>query len=295
MHIMYSHQRGFTLIEAIITLIIIAIISGLLGFILLVPLETYRDTQKQTDVTEQLRRVSRNFNQAIQHALPHSVRIKKTGNITALEFLHVLDMGFFRQHTENTHSALDFTVNQGQFSIIGKLQQVNKFQFGNGATTCLQSQADCLIIQNTGQPPTSSLAITTGQSHNAYLGMQDNYAGNIATLSNGNNQQLQFDNSDVNNWHFSATGHNRFYIVDMPSSFICDTTTGELKHYRNYSITATQTTTLPADQGYVVIDNLTNCDFNYTAPNNGRTGFVTMTFTLSPNIHFFQQAAIHDE
>jgi MSHA biogenesis protein MshO len=77
--------QGFTLVEAIMVIVILGVLAGIVAVFIRAPILAYRDSVDRAEVTDQadlaLRRIARD----VRLALPNSVRVNASGS--ALEFL----------------------------------------------------------------------------------------------------------------------------------------------------------------------------------------------------------------
>ncbi len=77
-----------------------------------------------------------------------------------------------------------------------------------------------------------------------------------------------------------ASPAQRFYIVDTPVRFICDTSTQRMDRLFGYPITAIQSTS-PRGTSNLLVKNVTACDFVYDAGTATRGGLVTLQVTIT--------------
>jgi len=201
----------------------------------------------------------------IRLALPNSVRV--TGG-DSVEFLRTLDGGRYRGRPAPGPSGnvLDFNTQSGTFDYLGPLNNLALIDAGaaSGRSDCLVNNVDCLVIFNTGQ---------TGA--NAYAG------DNIAAITSKTSSTLSYDISPEDGFPFRSP-RQRFYVVDTPVSFICDTATEEVTRYSEYTIAGAQPDTgTPPAGGNLLVDRVSACDFTFDPGTESRAGMVTLSITLT--------------
>lgn len=270
-----AKQRGFTLIELIVVMVLVGILAGVLFMILRGPLQAVsanEDRARLVDIAETaLQRMTRE----IRLALPYSIRVSGTN---AVEFLRLLDGGRYRARGANR---LRFTNNQnsGTFDSLSTLTNAGSIATGAGSAACISGTADCMVVYNIGQPLTVAAATSSGRSANAYLGSSTSYDGNIATISAAAANSMSFDNSNLGGWNFAfQSPRQRFHVVDTPVSFVCSG--GEVHRFAGYAITATQSTT-PGGTDNLLVDQVSACNFTLRAPTLTRAGLLTISLTIN--------------
>lgn len=75
-------QAGFTLIEAVVVIMIIGILFGGIAIFMTRPIEGYVDAVRRADLTDQADVALRRIAREVRLALPNSLRIKDSGNAT---------------------------------------------------------------------------------------------------------------------------------------------------------------------------------------------------------------------
>lgn len=269
-------SKGFTLIELIMVIVLIGALASIASIFIVNPVEGFMDSQRRGELVDIAETALQRVAREIRDAAPNSVRLANNGTQFGIEFLSTVTGGRYRglQATGGPSNRLNFNVNTDTFDILGGLPGFAQVDVtgGVGQAACLNNTVDCLLIYNTG---------TSATDFNAYDG------DNIAAISAVSNTSLTFNNSDIPGWRFpAASPSGRFFVVDTPVSFVCDSITGELLMYQNYSIAASQALTAAGFgvAGAVLADQVSNCNVNtflYNAGAGQRYGLVVIRLTIT--------------
>ena len=271
----YKQTQGFTLIELIMVIVLIGALSSVASIFIAGPVKGFVDSNRRAELVDIAETALQRMTREIRYALPNSVRVSNNGNQYSVEFLHTLTGGRYRvaNATGGPSNKLNINSNNDSFDILGGLPSFTLINVGGGIgqASCLNNTVDCLVIYNTG---------TSATSFNAYNG------DNIAAITAVTNTLMTYDNSDIPGWKFPAKSpNNRFFVVDTPTSFVCDNVTGQLLMYQGYSIAAAQPLTAASfgTAGSVLADKVV-CDantFNYTTGAGVRYGLVIIRLVVS--------------
>jgi MSHA biogenesis protein MshO len=137
---MYMHpenQRGFTLVEMIIVIVITGIIGGMVAMFIRAPVQGYVDSARRAEMTDIADTALRRIGRDVRAAVPNSVRLPFPADSSYFEFLPTRDGGRYRSApgtgtlcngvANNTNGdALDFSQPDGLnhvdtcFEIIGR-------------------------------------------------------------------------------------------------------------------------------------------------------------------------------
>lgn len=255
-----SHQKGFTLVEMIMVIVITGIIGGMVAVFLNAPIRQYMDVARRAEMTDiadtALRRVARD----LRMALPNSVRV--TGDCDGagtcfIEFLPTTGGGRYRAGAGGTDNELDFVVADTGFEVLGAMPTV--------------AVGDQIVVYNLGIP-----------GADAYAG--DNRATAAAPAAPVVNLAPAFL------FPFDSPGR-RFHVVTTPVTYACDGA-GTLWRYWGYAIQDVQTKTdsiaeldgLIATQGARarLATNVSGCRFTYDQNIVAqRSGLVTMHLAIT--------------
>jgi MSHA biogenesis protein MshO len=251
------HQHGFTLLEAVLVIMLTGIVGVMVSTFIRQPIDAYVDLGRRAELTDAADVALRRIARELRTALPNSVRVDASG--TTIEFLPVRSAGRYRAAptTTNTGDVLDFSsASDGSFDVLGP-------------TVAAQS-GDQLVVHNLGLPGadayegTSRRALTTTGASLSSLGYT------------------------VGGTQFPyASPHQRFHVVSTPVSFGCTPLAGgagSLRRYAGYPIQATQpTSTLASLSGAgnaLLTGWVAACSFTYSGSTTTRNAVVTLRLTL---------------
>lgn len=283
-------MQGFSLIELVMVIVLIGALASVSSVFIAGPVSGFIDSNRRAALVDIAETALQRMTREIHYALPNSIRASNNGTQFAVEYLNTLTGGRYRalQATGGPSNKLNFNVNSDSFDILGGLPSFALVDTagGTGRAACLNNTVDCLVIYNTG---------TTATDFNAYNG------DNIAAITAVSNASMTFDNSDIPGWRFPAMSpNNRFFVVNGPVSFVCDSSTGELLMYQGYNITAGQPLTAASFgvAGAVLADKVSDCSANtflYNAGAGVRYGLVVIRLTISADgesVSLLQQAHV---
>lgn len=228
---------GFTLIEAVMVIVLTGIVVSVVAVFLVQPLLGYRDLDRRAMLVNAAESALRRMERDIRVALPNSVRISNlAGGGFALELLPSLDGAMYRRRAgggAGVFNRLNATNLDTDFDIHKYFQQI---------AVPSSSGTHRLVVDNLG---------TTGQD-NAYTAVSGTPAV-ITPLGTA----VAYNTSGIAGAHHvnlnpahQFRGHsprNRVYVVETPVTYLCSPNSanpvvGTLRRYESYPITATQPT-----------------------------------------------------
>lgn len=271
-------RDGFSLIEMIVVITLTGILAGFISSFISRPLAAYNDASARVVITTTAEGALRRIGRDIRRSLPNSVRVGGSG--TALEFFHVADGARYRASgginadTSADHTAAsDVLTFSGDtsFNTIGRLGGLS-FSYG----VALSAGHRIAIY-------TTDTTVWSNAATSANPGLITPASTTITLANDTDEDQIALSTSH----EFSlASPRAHFFVVDTPVSFICDTSAGTLTRYDGYTPASSQPTNpavapLSSATAAVLAQNVSSCDFRYSAGTSARAGLVTLELGLS--------------
>jgi MSHA biogenesis protein MshO len=263
-----SKQSGFTLVEAIMAIVLIGIIGSFLAVFIQGPILSYRDSRGRAELTDAADNALRFMARDIRLALPNSLRVSGSTN---LNFLLTKTAGRYLRAEDTTdpvaHPPLDFlTPANVSFTAIG------------AAPTGRQAiqQGDRIVVNNLGPgyQPGDAQDIASGRVNatvqSVTTGDANSYRITLATNP--------FATQDPPIPDPGA----RFFVVTGAVSYICTPSaagTGTLRRFLIGESIVQPTAAALGSGGIVLLDNVVTCNFQYD-PVNARMSMLSLSVTL---------------
>lgn len=247
-------QRGFTLVEAIIVIVITGVIAAVVAVFIRAPVDSYFDSVARAELTDAADTALRRISRDLRLALPNSIRVN--GNF--IELLLTSDGGRYLDESDNPTAGsniLDFASAANRtFDIVGF------------AMPAIQPGTS-IVVYNLGIAPANAYCSGTAGCNNRAV--VESVAGGTVTLV-------------ANPFPGGAlrSPSNRFQVVTTPVTYGCNG--GVLTRFWGYPITETQVAP-PTGAGVqsAVLARGATCNFAYTNQANVRSGLVGVGITLT--------------
>jgi len=247
-----KYMAGFTLIEAIMVIVITGILAALVSS-LAAPLKGYFDATARADLSDVADTALRRMARDVRLALPNSVRVNG-GNLN-LDFLATTGGGRYRTVVDvlGAGNPLDFTAPDTSFDVLGSTVDI--------------AAGDQIVIYNLGVSGADAYEGNTAATH---VRRAATAGTGLASVSITSTNRLPFD----------SPAH-RFQIVPEQLRYICDLATGRLTRYAGFTI-ATPSAAVPANGSSALLaSGVTACSFTYVPGVTQRASLVTLRLTLT--------------
>ncbi len=277
-----ASAAGFTLIEAVIAIVITGVLAGMVAVFITKPVEGYVDAVRRAELTDAADVALRRMMRDIRLALPNSLRVTTAGGVNYIEFIMTSVGGRYRDPADGSTGGdfLSFTSGADlSFDVLGTMP-------ANPAIAV----NDYLVVYNLGP------GYEPGNAYN-YDGTVCLAGGcNIALISNIVGKVITLDANP-----FAAQApplpspSARFQVVPgavRAVSFACPAAaSGNLTRHWNYGFNAAQATP-PAGGSSATLAGGASCVVEYTANATGRSGLLFVQLTLTAggeSVTLFQQ------
>jgi MSHA biogenesis protein MshO len=247
-------QQGFTLVEAVVVIVITGILAGVVAVFITRPVEGYVDTARRAELTDEADTALRRIARDLHLALPNSVRVDATGRM-----LEYIPAGAGGRYQSEGAGALDFTQAVSSFNVVG-----------TAAAPITAQAGDWIVVYNLG--PGIDRA-------DAYVGF------NRAAVRNSVNCNAANCTVPIAATQFPfESPSQRFQVVQQPVSYVCSPTgaggDGGLRRYTGYGFSAGQPASFTVS-GPLLAQNVNACSIAYTPGVTERSGLVVMSLTLT--------------
>jgi MSHA biogenesis protein MshO len=277
-----KRARGFTLVEAIVVMVLTAILAGIMVLFIRNPVNSYVDTAARAELTDVAEIALRRMAREIRTAVPNSIRFTTVGNTSFLEFIPSRAGGRYLAGDDGVnpgppvvHPPLSFTQpGQLTFEVIGPMPPAPYPIASN----------DIIIISNFGTGFDNGDAYALNANNRAVVDQVNPPNGKIITL---------LANPFAGNVNPPAS--KRFIVAGQPVTFACmnDPVTGrgQLMRFSNYGFQPNQVNPASLDlrsltpsrqvQMALMADNVLGCNFTVTAVANRQAALVGIGIALA--------------
>jgi MSHA biogenesis protein MshO len=231
-------RRGFTLIEAIVVIVITGVIAVVAGRFIVLPVQAYLSTAARAALVDQADLALRRVGRDLRGALPGSVRV--TGSGLGLELIPTT--GGARYATAGS-AALQFGVLDTAFNLLGP--------------PLVLGTAQQLVFYNLGP------GITGSDAYAANASAAEQASSNRRSATNGAGSTSSITLASLAPLPVAAFAPPyRVVAVEQPVSWRCDIGSGRLTRHQGYGFQASQPDPPGGGTSAVVATGVTACRFS---------------------------------
>jgi MSHA biogenesis protein MshO len=272
-------QQGFTLVEAIVVMVVLGVIGATVSIFINGPLRGAVDVALRADLTDAADTAIRRMERDLRTALPNSLRVTSVGTTVYLEYLEVRTAGRYRTAPSGAattaascpdtnanaladEDVLDFTASDSCFRSTGTVPNL----------ASIAANSDFLVVFNLGPGISGSNAYEfSGTGGNKSLITS-------AAVAAANENRITFTSIT---FPFASPG-NRFHVISGPVTYVCDPAAGQLRRLSGYAISPAQAAPPAGPTANILVsNNISSCAFTYTATANERAGVLAATLGLT--------------
>jgi MSHA biogenesis protein MshO len=269
----FPFQRGVTMVEMIVVIVITGIIGGVVALFIRLPVQGYTDSVARAAATDAADITLRRMARDLRLALPNSVRVDATvtPDVRYIEFLQTT--GGLRYLAEDDIRPVVVPADkflswsdpsQTTFDVVGGIP-------GGRHTPVV---GNYVVIYNLGEGQEPGNAYNCDVSCNRAKIKSFPGAASIELATN------PFAAQAAGGVILTSPG-KRFHVVSSAVTYACNLGTRKLTRYWDYTITAAQPMP-PADgKSALLADNIKSCNFQYSNMDNQRSGLVGLSIGIN--------------
>jgi MSHA biogenesis protein MshO len=260
-------QRGFTLTELVLVIVITAILAVVLAPIITEPMRAYFDSTRRNDLAYTADAALRRMARDVHDSLPYSIRLN--GSNTAFEMIRVRDVARYRESGGPPARRVEFNGNDTEFNILGTFASITARPYTAAAT-------ERLVVFNLGSAGFDAYA---GDS---VISSAGNFQVDTENYSQGGTNFSEDKITAINGSVFPFTDSSpshRVFLVDGEVSYGCSG--GQLFRISDYGFGAAMPGLGAISGGDVMADNISSCRFDYDPGSATRPGLLIMSLELT--------------
>jgi MSHA biogenesis protein MshO len=266
-------QRGVTMVEMIVVIVITGIIGGVVALFIRLPVQGYTDSVARATASDAADLTLRRMARDLRLALPNSVRLQSTAtpDVRYIEFLqttaglrylaeddvqpNVIPAGVWLSWSDTSKTTFD---------VVGGLPSGrHRPVVGN-----------YVVVYNLGEGQEPGDAYNCGVTCNR---------ATIKSFPNASRIEL-----DSNPFAAQAAGGvvltspgKRMHVVSSAVTYACNLGTRKLTRYWDYPIVASQPMPPVGGKSALLADNIKSCDFQYANLPNTRSGLIGLSLGVA--------------
>lgn len=250
-----SSQRGFTLIELILVIVLVGILSVVATVFILPPFQAAADIERRAMLVDAADLAINRITREVRNALPNSLSV----SANQIEFISTVTSGRYRRLPAPGGGSDIFVPAQssGSFDVLGGLLDAGSVQTRGPGTDCGTTAGHCLSVYNTGQA-----------GFDAWSG------NNIAAITNAGANTIGYDSGGSGPAFATHSPQQRFHVIGETVRYVCSG--GQLRRQAGFGVGGSA-----AGSDNLVADNISNCQFSYNPGTSARRGLLTVRLDLA--------------
>lgn len=259
----HARQAGFTLVEAVVVIVIIGVLGAIVAVFIPMPLQNYQDSLARAELTDQADLTLRRMARDLRRALPNSIVTSSDGS--AISFFVTKTGGRYLAAEDDVAGLppLDFA-DPGKlaFTMIG---------LAPAGTQAIDPAADYVVVNNVGSEPAD-----------AYSGKNIAKIAAFSSVGPGLQQFTLATNPFAQQDPPMPSPGARFHVVQTPVTFHCTRGaggTGSISLQWDYGIVRGKPSAT-AGKTSLLAGRVTDCNFNYSTDANRRGALVVLAIEL---------------
>ena len=272
--------RGFTLVEAIVVIVITGIIAAMVAVFIRSPVDSYVDAERRAGLTDIADTAVRRIARDLRLALPNSVRLSADNSGQCLEFMPTKIGARYRAEVDGANgdgNTLDFTMVDDSFDML--------WPNSNLPAAVQIAARDIVVVYNDGSA-----------SGNAYTGANAIQVSSVDPVSPANTTAITFVGTGTaapfnRKLLPSESPRSRFQVVPGPTHVVAYRCNGGLltRHTRTlagaWSQPANCAAMVAGATSATLVTRLGNCSLAYdpsgVSTGLSRNGIVSMTLGIT--------------
>ncbi len=270
-------QRGFTLVELVVVIIIAGALSIVVMQFITTPVDIYVDQSRRARLVDEAQTVMQRVAYDVRLAVPNSIRVGCGGR--CIELMRAATGGRYRHSPPGDTLSFLPPDADSTFEVLGSLGDASAVAVSTDPDGCADGTASCLVIYNTGFTGTD-------------LWNGDN-AATVTSLGAGSPVIIGFDNSrfSAGQTAFPAQSPGqRFFLTDTAVSFHCDVASQSMRRYWGYTRRVSQADVdthaellaLPNPAEHALLASKVDaCQFDYSPGTPSRNAVLTLRLSVA--------------
>ncbi len=274
-----SVQKGFSLLELILVIVLLGVLAGGAGSLITRPIEAYNEQLRRQQLVDQAEMALRQIARDVRRALPNSIRLD-TSTVPggwALEMINTIDGARYRDDIDTAGGGfilpfdwLDFSMADTDFNILG--------QFGSVPLNTVLPSNMRVVIYNTGP-------VDIYSDINAGTGSGIVTSSGTALMITDNGGEHHINMNPAFQFTQQSPGQ-RAFIIDRAVSYVCNPGSRTITRYDNYPYQTIQPgsdvsfAALSGVQSGRLVTQVASCSINYDPGTASRGSIVSLRMNL---------------